>query len=299
VTGLAVHPRVAYRIEHRTRYRHSGTVSLSHYLGCLTPRPAPTQVPRLCDVRVQPAPADRVERLDYFGNPLTYFTILTPYREISVDTSIVIDVLMRDAAIEPDRSPAWEQSAAMHEIANEQFRFSSPYVQTSEQLADYSRPSFPPGRPLLTGAIHLMQRIHADFRYVPGSTSVTTPLTRVMSEQQGVCQDFAHLQIGCLRSMRIPARYVSGYLCTDPPPGRPRLIGADATHAWIAVFCPRHGWVDLDPTNNLMPDVRHITLAWGRDYGDVSPLRGVVLGGGEHKLSVAVTVVPLPAETPA
>ncbi|HEX6464233.1 MAG TPA: transglutaminase family protein, partial [Vicinamibacterales bacterium] len=184
-------------------------------------------------------------------------------------------------------------------INDEQFRYSSPYVALTGELADYARESFLPGRPLLAGAIDLMHRIHADFQFDPGSTAVTTPLTRVMAEHRGVCQDFAHVQIGCLRSLGIAARYVSGYLRTDPPAGPPRLVGADASHAWISVRCPEHGWVDLDPTNDLLPDLRHITVAWGRDYGDVSPLRGVLLGGGEHELSVAVSVVPASTETVA
>ena len=137
-----------------------------------------------------------------------------------------------------------------------------------------------------------MHRIHDEFRFDPGATSITTPVTRVLAERHGVCQDFAHLQIACLRSLGLPARYVSGYLLTDPPPGQPRLVGADASHAWLSVWCPVHGWVDLDPTNDVLPDTRHVTIAWGRDYGDVSPLRGVVLGGGSHELYVGVSVVP-------
>ena len=140
-----------------------------------------------------------------------------------------------------------------------------------------------------------MHRIHDEFRFDPSATTITTPVTRVLEERHGVCQDFAHLQISCLRSLGLPARYVSGYLLTDPPPGQPRLIGADASHAWLSVHCPRHGWVDLDPTNALLPDARHITLGWGRDYGDVSPLRGVMLGGAEHTLTVGVSVVPVAA----
>jgi len=284
-----------YRVEHQMRYRHTGTVSVSHHLGCLVARRLQTQIPGPCEIRVHPAPADRIDRSDYYGNTLTYFTILTPYRELTVETTIVVKVLMRDALIRPNRSPAWDAAPRSREMVDEQFRFSSAYVATSDLLAEYARPCFPAGRPLLAGAIDLMHRIHTDFKYVPGSTSVMTSLTRVLSDRRGVCQDFAHVLIGCLRSLGMPARYVSGYLCTDPPPGCPRLIGADASHAWVSVRCPLHGWIDLDPTNDVVPDVRHITLAWGRDYGDVAPLRGVVLGGGEHELSVAVTVVPMSA----
>lgn len=291
--------RITYRVEHQTRYRHAGPVSVSHHLGWLTPRQMPTQVVRTFELRIEPEPADRIQRTDYFANAVTYFALLSPYRELTVVARSVVDVLAPERAVVPDDSPAWDDPAEAPPLAleEEQFRYGSPYVGTSEQLADYARRSFLPGRPLLAAAIDLMHRIHADFRYDPGATTVTTPLTRVMSEQRGVCQDFAHVQIGCLRSIGIPARYVSGYLLTEPPPGRPRLIGADASHAWISVRCPLHGWVDLDPTNDLLPDLRHVTVAWGRDYSDISPLRGVVLGGGEHALVVGVSVAPVSSET--
>ena len=282
-----------YRVEHQTRYSHAGTVSVSHHHGYLTPRQLPTQAVERFELHVNPAPANQADRLDYFGNVQTYFEILTPYRELSVTTHSLVEVRALERTMAPEQSPAWDtQRAAPLPIDGEQFRYSSPYVATTAQLVDYARPSFPAGRPLLEAAIDLMHRIHADFKFVPGSTVVTTPLSRVMEGQRGVCQDFAHVQIGCLRSLGISARYVSGYLSTDPPPGRARLIGADASHAWVSVLCPAHGWVDLDPTNDVVPGMRHITLAWGRDYGDVSPLRGVVLGGGEHELRVGVSVVP-------
>jgi transglutaminase-like putative cysteine protease len=287
--------RITYRVEHRTRYVHAGTVSVSHHLGFLTPRRMPSQALSRCDLRIHPDPSDRDARVDYFGNELTYFAILTPYREITVEASAIVEIRPREQAILPERSPAWDAPADRRAIEDEQFCFASPYVPVTAALADLARAAFSRGRPLLAGAIDLMHLIHADFRYTPGSTTVTTPLARVLSDRRGVCQDFAHLQIGCLRSLGIPARYVSGYLCTDPPPGRPRLIGGDVSHAWLSVCCPIHGWVDLDPTNGVVPDVRHVTLAWGRDYGDVSPLRGVVLGGGEHELTVGVSVIPFPA----
>jgi transglutaminase-like putative cysteine protease len=174
-----------------------------------------------------------------------------------------------------------------------QFVFASPYIPPASEIRAFARSSFPEGRTLLMGAIDLMHRIHRDFRFDPSATNITTPLTRVLAERRGVCQDFAHFQISCLRSLGLAARYVSGYLLTDPPPGQPRLTGADASHAWLAVYCPHHGWVDLDPTNDVIVGQRHVVLGWGRDYGDVSPLRGVLLGGSEHSLHVGVSVVPL------
>jgi transglutaminase-like putative cysteine protease len=160
-------------------------------------------------------------------------------------------------------------------------------------MAEYAATAFSAGMPILAATLALMHRIHEDFTFDAAATTVTTPVTKVLAERRGVCQDFAHLQIACLRSLGLAARYVSGYLLTDPPPGQPRLLGADASHAWVSVFCPPIGWVDVDPTNDMLADERHVTVAWGRDYGDVSPLRGVILGGGQHVLHVGVSVVPV------
>jgi transglutaminase-like putative cysteine protease len=170
--------------------------------------------------------------------------------------------------------------------------FESPQIPTLPALARYAAPSFAPGRPLLEAVLELNQRIHTDFAYDAEATSVATPLAEVLSQKRGVCQDFAHLMIGCLRAQGLAARYVSGYLLTTPPPGKPRLIGADATHAWVSVFVPELGWVDFDPTNDCLPDTDHITVAWGRDFSDVTPVRGVILGSGDQELEVKVTVMP-------
>src|SRR5262249_9786349 len=168
-----------------------------------------------------------------------------------------------------------------------------PYITLDPELDEFARATFPPGRPMLAGAIDLMHRIHAEFRFDSTATTITTPVSRVLVDRRGGCQDLAHLQISCLRGLGLAARYVSGYILTTPPPGQPRLIGADASHAWLSVHCPRLGWVDLDPTNDLLPHLSHVTLAWGRDYGDVSPLRGVMVGAAQHTLAVGVGVMPL------
>lgn len=292
-----------YRIEHDTRYVHAAAVSMSQHVAYLTPRRLAHQAVHEYALGVEPEPADYVDRIDYYGNAVARFSVLRKYTELRVRATSLVEVRESGPAIDPQDSPAWEEvreagafrsGLPLDEAA--QFRYPSPYVQPTEELAAFARPSFGPGRPLLAGAIDLMQRIHDEFQFDPGVTTITTPISRVLSERRGVCQDFAHLQIACLRSLGIPARYTSGYLLTDPPPGSPRLIGADASHAWLSVCCPRHGWVDLDPTNAVLPGLRHVTLAWGRDYGDVSPLRGVVLGGGEHELSVGVSVVPADAK---
>jgi transglutaminase-like putative cysteine protease len=173
-----------------------------------------------------------------------------------------------------------------------QYAFDSPYVARGAELAEFAAPSFAPGRPLLDALLDLSQRIHAEFHYDPEATVTATPLKEVLELRRGVCQDFAHLAIGCLRSVGLAARYISGYLLTNPPPGQAKLVGADASHAWLAVYFPEHGWLEVDPTNNLMPHDRHIVLAWGRDYDDVSPIKGVILGGGQHTVTVAVDVTP-------
>ena len=173
------------------------------------------------------------------------------------------------------------------------YRFESPYVHLKKTFVEFSESCFPPGQPLLLGVQALMEKIFSEFTFDAEATQVATPLVEVLERRRGVCQDFAHLMLACLRSRGLAARYISGYLLTQPPPGQPRLIGADASHAWVSVFCPRSGWVDFDPTNNVQPALEHITLAWGRDFSDVSPLRGVILGGGSHDPEVRVTVMPL------
>ena len=291
--------RAFYRIEHETRYVHASQVSMSQHVAYLTPRALARQSVHSCELDVEPQPADRAERIDYHGNPVTQLSILRPYTELRFRAASLVEVRASEAAIDPEASPAWERVREAGAFRrglplddSAQFRYPSPYIHPGDELAAFARTTFTPGRPLLAAAIAPMQRIHDEFQFDAGVTTITTPVSRVLSERRGVCQDFAHLQIACLRSIGIPARYTSGYLLTDPPPGSPRLIGADASHAWLSVCCPRHGWVDLDPTNAVLPGLRHVTLAWGRDYGDVSPLRGVVLGGGEHELSVGVSVVP-------
>ena len=290
----------SYRVEHETRYVYASPVSTSQHVAYLRPRALPHQrVPR-AELEIEPEPLESSRRTDYFGNTVDQFTLLKPHAELLVRARSVVHVSASGRTLAPAASPPWERVrdglGYTRDVAagdESQFAYPSPYVAIDPRLADFARTSFTPGRPLLAAALDLMHRIHAEFRYVPAATTITTPVSRVLTERQGVCQDFAHLQISCLRSLGLAARYVSGYLLTDPPPGRPRLLGADASHAWLSVHCPVNGWVDLDPTNDVVPELRHVTLAWGRDYGDVSPLRGVILGGGEHTVHVGVSVRPL------
>jgi transglutaminase-like putative cysteine protease len=251
-------------------------------------------------VAIMPPTPVTSAHFDYFGNTLTSFTLQEPHDSLIVEAQSSLEV---NAIAPPDfsGSPPWENvresfagAPGDEVLAAWQFVFDSQRVKSNPELAAYARESFPEGRPLLAAALDLMRRIHQDFRFDKKATEVATPVQTFFEKRRGVCQDFAHLQIACMRSLGLPARYVSGYLRTMPPPGRPRLVGADASHAWCSAWCPGTGWVDFDPTNNCVPSDGHITVAWGRDYGDVSPIYGVLLGGARHTLRVEVDVTPVP-----
>lgn len=285
-----------YRIEHRTDYRYGAPVSRCRNEAHLRPRDTERQTCVSSDLEVVPAPTHWSDRVDFYDNPVASFVVDGPFTEMSVVATSVVDVTDDDAA--PAVGPDW--GAAVDLLANDlspdmldarEFCFESPLVSTATVVRAYAEPSFPPGAPLVDAVTGLCERIHADFRYDPGFTTVTTPLDEVLRHRRGVCQDFAHLAVGCVRSMGLAARYVSGYLETAPPPGAERLVGADASHAWLSVYVPGWGWLDLDPTNDRIVGSTYVTTAWGRDYGDVSPLKGIVFGGGDsHTLEVAVDV---------
>jgi len=288
-----------YRVRHRTTYDYEDPVSVSHHVVRLTPRSLPGQMCWESYVSIQPAPPVTCTHIDYFGNTLTSFTLQEQHERLIVESQSDLEV---QAIAPPDfsASPVWEtvRDGLAGDVGDQaldayQFIFDSQRVRSSPELAGYARESFPEGRPLLAAVLDLMRRIHQDFRFDKKATEVATPVQTFFEKRRGVCQDFAHLQIACMRSLGLPARYVSGYLRTLPPPGRPRLVGADASHAWCAAWCPGAGWVDFDPTNNCIPSDGHITLAWGRDYSDVSPIYGVLLGGARHKLRVEVDVLPV------
>jgi transglutaminase-like putative cysteine protease len=294
-----------YRIEHHTRYAYESPVATSQHVAWLEPRPMPDQVNRNWTLAIEPAPKRLVRRRDYFGNVVHLFELLRPHLELSVVSRGVVEVHRPEVALPLSDSPPWEAARAQlshpaHDATRlaAEFVFDSPQVAPDPDVAAFARSCFPAGRSVLDGAVALMHRIHDEFTFDPDATTPTTPVSKVLAERRGVCQDFAHFQIACLRAMGLAARYVSGYLLTDPPPGLPRLIGADASHAWLSVFCPLNGWVDLDPTNDVRVGERHIVVAWGRDYSDVTPLRGVLLGGNEHQLHVGVNVVPIDEELP-
>jgi transglutaminase-like putative cysteine protease len=297
--------KVRYHVIHETRYRYASPVSISRQLLRLTPRDCSWQTCLEHHIALDPAPGVEEFRNDCFGNPVRQFALESPHDNLRVCAESRVEVRPRPglAARAFAESPAWEDArdalvygARPVRLEACRYLFESPYVRIKHEFSAYAQESFPPGRPLLEGVQALMARVFHEFCFDPRATSVATPVLQVLKEKRGVCQDFAHLMLSCLRSLGLSARYVSGYLLTRPPPGKPRMIGADASHAWISVFCPedeaRDVWIDFDPTNNLLPDTEHITLAWGRDFGDVSPLRGVILGGDAHAPEVAVTVMP-------
>lgn len=281
-----------YRVTHTTTYTYREAVSLCHNLAHLTPRPSPRQSTADFRLLIDPEPAVVHERTDFFGNPVTFFTIQEPHKKLTVRAEHVTTVRPFAPPL-PASSPPWEEVRDQLRTALDayQYAFDSPYVRASAALEEYAAASFPPGRPLLEAALDLTRRIHREFRYDPKATTLSTGSAEVLAGRRGVCQDFAHLQIGCLRSLGLAARYVSGYLLTRPAAGKERLVGADASHAWVSVYCPGSDWVDLDPTNGMIPSDEHVVLTWGRDYDDVSPVKGVILGGGDHRIAVAVDVV--------
>jgi transglutaminase-like putative cysteine protease len=284
-----------YEVVHTTEYNYSEPVAVSHHLSHLAPRVLPHQQCLDHDLEIEPPPAVMTTHQDYFGNAVTFFAMQGAHKRLTVRARSRV-ALQATSLPSPPATPAWETAAdrTTQPLEALEFLFDSASIPASAGLAAYARAAFPPGRPWLEAVLDLTRRIHQEFTFDPTSTTVKTPVADVFRLRRGVCQDFARLEIACLRSLGLPARYVSGYLETAPPPGRARLRGADASHAWLAAYCPKIGWIHVDPTNNLLPSTRHVTVAWGRDYNEVSPIHGVILGGGKHTLQVSVDVLRLP-----
>jgi transglutaminase-like putative cysteine protease len=288
-----------YQISHVTTYEYHEIVATCQNIVRLAPRALPRQTCHNHRLLVRPTPTSLNRRTDYFGNPVTYFSISEGHRKLSITSMSRVEVRTM-GQLSPADSPAWEtirdrlpEDHGAHATNNFQFCFDSPHIARSAELAAYGQASFGPGRPILEAVVELTSRIYADFTYDKQATTVHTPLVEVFAKRRGVCQDLAHVEIGCLRSLGLAARYVSGYLRTLPPPGQPRLVGADASHAWVAVYCGPLGWIDVDPTNDAIVDTNHITIAWGREYADVCPINGVFVGGGKHVMNVSADVQPL------
>jgi transglutaminase-like putative cysteine protease len=291
---------VIYRVVHRTEYLYDSEVSSSYGELYVLPRDIPGQQCQSSNVVIDPEPHDYRERTDFYRNRVAHFTVLEPHTRLSITAESIVAVT-RPATVPLAVDQAWETvrerlrlDPTVDVVRTYDFLFDSPKVVVSPAVAAYAAESFPSGRPLGEALAELKSRIHGDFAYKPGATSVRTTLSELLESRKGVCQDFAHLAVGCLRSVGLAARYVSGYLETIPPPGQERLVGSDVSHAWASVFVPDGGWVDIDPTNDRFVSDRYVTNAYGRDYGDVSPVKGIIYTESKkNELSVSVDVVPL------
>jgi len=286
-----------FNVSHRTSYRYGAPVTQSQHVVHLTPRALPHQTVSRHSLLIEPAPASRFDRTDYFGNPASILIIEEEHRELVVLSRSSVTVVA-PARASHSASRAWSEVAAAALLADGardlsvlQFAAASRHTRPSAEIQAFAGTSFPPGRAVLDGAFDLTRRIFTEFKFDPAATDISTPVAEVLKARRGVCQDFAHLSLAGLRSLGLPARYVSGYLLTRPPPGKVKLQGSDASHAWISVWSPEFGWVDFDPTNGLLPSDEHITVAYGRDYDDVSPVSGVLLGGSDQVLTIGVDVV--------
>ena len=287
-----------YDVSHRTTYTYAKPVLRSEHVVHVTPLSGPRQTVHRHNLLIEPAPTANVALQDYFGNTGTILTIEDEHSELVIHARSAVEVHARDLPI-PGLSTAWEQVPGKArrgdgalDIGVLQFVSASRHTRIVHEAIEYARPSFAARRPILEAALDLTERIYRDFKFDSTATDISTPVAHVLQERRGVCQDFAHLAITCLRGFGLPARYVSGYLLTYPPPGMDKLQGADASHAWLSVWAPEAGWVDFDPTNGIMPSEEHIAVAYGRDYDDVIPISGVLLGGAKQTMAVAVDVIP-------
>jgi transglutaminase-like putative cysteine protease len=291
-------PLARYKVEHETRYAYTSPVAQSWQLARLTPRLLPWQHLLAHSLQIDPSPDERHDATDSFGNTVAHFALHGAHRRLRVRMQCTVEVGERAAC--PPADEPWEsvrdavrQLAPPCDLATARMSEPTPLVPLSDTARAYAAPQFPPGRDWRQAVAALMHAIQRDFEFDPEATTVSTAVDEVLQHRRGVCQDFAHVMLACLRSHGLPARYVSGYLLTEPPPGQARLTGVDASHAWVAAHSPQRGWVEFDPTNGQLADTRYITLAWGADFADVVPLRGVILGGGEQTLEVAVSVMPV------
>lgn len=291
-----------YQIKHTTEYLYNADVSHCYNMAHMIPRNSLRQVHLSSRIHVEPHTSYTAKRKDYFGNTAYHFEIQRPHKKLLITATSEVETQAQHAELQLDFGTTCAEArqllATNHSselILAREFMLDSPMLKHLPELRDYAAPSFSDDRPLLSAAMELTQRIYKDFQYNPRSTTIATPLSEVFAKRQGVCQDFAHLQIACLRALGFPAKYISGYLETLPPPGKEKLVGSDATHAWVSVYSPNEGWFEFDPTNSCLAGEQHIITAWGRDYFDVTPLKGVIYGGGtKPMLGVSVDVRRLP-----
>lgn len=290
-----------YRVHHLTTYTYTDVVPVCQNLVHLTPRSSTHQRCIAHRLAIRPRPHTLDRRFDYYGNAVHQFSVVEGHQKLIISARSRVILAPRNLPA-PDATLPWEQvrEQLSHDLSPagleaRQFIHDSPHVPRLTDLAHYAATSFPAGKPILAGGLDLMRRLHREMEYDPAATTVSTPIDEVFKAKRGVCQDYSHLMLGCFRSLGLSARYVSGYLRTVAAPGKERLVGADASHAWVSLYCGPAGWIDLDPTNNLAPNLEHITVAWGRDFYDVSPISGMFIGGGQNSLHVAVTVEPVGA----
>ena len=290
-----------YRVRHTTTYAYAEPVDLATHMLHLTPRTTPCQEVISARIVARPAPSSIRQGEDHFGNRVTWLSVDVPHATFEVTTEAEVSVSF---PLPPpaEQTPPWEEVAAAARAGGPgawdaaEFSFDSLLASSGPEAQAYAGPSFAPGRPILAALVDLNARFGRDFTFRTGVTNISTPVVQVLNQRAGVCQDFTHVMIAGLRSHGIPARYVSGYIRTRPRPGQPRRRGADQSHAWVSAWMgPAHGWVDLDPTNDVIVSDEHVMLGWGRDFADISPVRGVILGGGPHGVSVGVDLEPLEA----
>jgi transglutaminase-like putative cysteine protease len=294
-----------YRIAHTTVYEYRDPVALSHHILRLKPRELSGQNCLDHEITISPGPNSVEEHRDYFGNAVSVICIEQPHTRLEFKSESRVR-RAPSRALDPIETPSWEKVRDLSRGAQigaaleaSEFLYDSPLVKADDEFAEFASRCFTKSRPILDAIMELTSKIHDELIFDPEATTVSTPVKEVLRKQRGVCQDFAHLQIACLRSLGLSARYVSGYIETLPPPGQEKMIGCDASHAWVSFYCPGLGWIDVDPTNNLLVSQQHVTLSWGRDYSDISPVRGVILGSGDHTVSVSVDVRPVKSEADA
>lgn len=288
-----------YKIHHKTEYIYSSRVSYSHHLARLSPYSGGNQKVLSHWLDIKPNAENVSYYYDYYQNQAAYFSLISPHDRLEIHSYSEVEVHSRNTP-QLDLSTPWE--TVVHRLTSplnetdtlaSEFKFASKNCPISAEIAEYAKKSFTPGENILKAALNFNKQIHEEFTFDPKATNVTTSVHETFKQKKGVCQDYAHFQISALRSLGLAAKYVSGYLRTDPPPGKPRLVGADASHAWVSLYIPEFGWVEYDSTNNVIPSDNHIIIAYGRDYDDICPIRGVVYGGGSQKLNVGVTVTPM------
>jgi len=286
-----------YKLKHQTLYTYVNEVHNYQSILCLQPRSSAKQICRNFKIEIEPRPSKIYSRTDYFGNIQHYFSLHESHKSLKVTVSSEVEVM--NSAVQLFNTISCEEARLKFQtdlqLKNEvlQYQLPSQYISWDEEIIAFAASCLIPEVSLFEAVLDLIKKIYTDFQFKSGSTNVNTPLKTVLKERKGVCQDFSHLAIACLRSVGIPAKYVSGYIETIPPKGKPKLEGSDASHAWISVYIPDMGWCEFDPTNNMIPQQRHIVTAYGRDFADVSPLKGIIFSSGEHKVKVEVDVIPV------